>query len=66
MAAKSSRRLVCFHVFVEPDAIAERVDDLHAFCVVKRRLDPRAQVLVAPARDLPVELLDAGHPHEDR
>jgi hypothetical protein len=29
----------CLQVFIEPDAIAERVDDLHAFCVVEGNAD---------------------------
>src|SRR5262245_12259804 len=52
-------------VFVEADAVAERVDDLDALGIVEGRFDPRPQVLVALAADLPVELLDAGHPDED-
>src|SRR6516162_1319984 len=61
----SLRRLLFLQVFVEADAVAERVDDLDAPGVVERRLDPRPQVLVALAGDLPVELVDARHPDED-
>src|SRR5439155_25694611 len=57
--------LVGLQVFVEPDAVAERVDDLHAPGVVEGRLQPRPQVLVAFRRKLPVELVDARHPDED-
>src|SRR6516162_5232858 len=60
----SLRRLLFLQVFVEADAVAERVDDLHAPGTVEGRLDPRTQVLVALAGDLPVELLDARHPDE--
>src|SRR6516164_2487994 len=61
----SLRRLPFLQVFVEPDAVAERVDDLDAPGVVEGRLDPRTQVLIALTGDLPVELLDARHPDED-
>src|SRR5262249_50083463 len=62
----SLRRLLFLQVFVEADAVAERVDDPDAPAVVERRLAPRTQVLVALAGDLPVDLLDARHPDEDR
>src|SRR5262249_42270645 len=61
----SLRRLLFLQVFVEADAVAERVDDLDTPGVIERRLDPRPQVLVALAGNLPVELLDARHPDED-
>src|SRR5262249_49393025 len=49
----SLRRLLFLQVFVEADAVAERVDDLDAPGVVERRRDSRPQVLVALAGDLP-------------
>src|SRR4051812_40111593 len=64
-APTPSRFLRRLQVFVEPDAVAERVDDLHAPGVVEGHLQPRSQVLVVLRRKLPVELLDARHPDED-
>jgi hypothetical protein len=35
-----SRRFFLLQVFVEANAVAERVDDLNALRIVKRRFDP--------------------------
>src|SRR5262245_61637808 len=51
--AENSRRLVCFPIFAEPDAIVERVDDPHAFGVASwRHVSPDLSL----RRELPDEL----------
>ena len=47
-------------IFVEVNAIAERVDHLHAPRTVKGRLDPRSQIFVIPAGDLAMSVVNAG------
>ena len=53
-------------VFIEPDAISERVDHLDALGIVKRRIEPRPKVLVVLAGDFSVESVNPRHPDEDR
>ena len=47
--------------FVEADAIAEWINDVHCTGSVKFILDSRAQVFVTLARYLAVEFIDSGH-----
>src|SRR5262249_53716597 len=58
----SSRFATSLQVFVEPNAIAERVNELHALGIIKRRLDPWPQVLVVLADSFSLKTLNAGHP----
>src|SRR5580704_14385916 len=53
-------------IFVEANAIAERVDDLHAPRAVKSCLDPGPQIFVVPVCDLAMKFVDARHPYENR
>src|SRR5947207_1410840 len=53
-------------VFVEPNAIPERINDLHALRLPRRDLDTRPEVFVLFADQFCVQRLDPRHSHEDR